>query len=132
MSTQITLLLVFAGIGILNTLYLSYHSITKKPVRCLFFPEEWCRTVQYSPWSRTMGIPNSFAGFGFYSVIFVLTILFAQGIIAFWLIQAIIVIGFLFSLYFTFIQAFVLKAFCTWCVLSALDFTALLLIAFLF
>lgn len=131
MSNQILWLLIFSGIGILNTIYLSYHSITKKPVKCLFFPEEWCRTVQYSPWSRTLGIPNSFAGLGFYSAIFVLTLLSAQGIVPLWPIQVIIVIGFLFSLYFTFIQAFVLKAFCTWCVLSAIDFTALLLVVFL-
>jgi len=41
-----------------------------------------------------------------------------------WLIY----IGFAFSMYFTFVQAFILKAFCTWCVVSAVDFTLMFLI----
>lgn len=118
-------LLAFSGLGILNTIYLSYHTITKKPVRCLFFPSEWCQRVQYSSYSRTLGIPNSFAGFGFYSAIFVLTILFRQGVVSFIPIAIIIGVGFVFSLYFLFVQAFVLRAFCTWCVASAVDFTVL-------
>ena len=39
--------------------------------------------------------------------------------------------GFIFSLYFTYVQAFVLRAFCTWCVISALNFTLMMLAVYL-
>ena len=100
-------------------------------VACLIFPEEWCRTVQHSPYSKTFGIPNSFAGFGMYAAILILTWLYAAGSIAFWPIQAIVTLGFLFSLYFTYVQALVLRAFCTWCVVSAINFSILFLSVYL-
>ncbi|OGY82660.1 MAG: hypothetical protein A3F54_00320 [Candidatus Kerfeldbacteria bacterium RIFCSPHIGHO2_12_FULL_48_17] len=131
METYLIVILVFAGIGIINTAYLVSHVISKKPVKCLFFPPEWCHKVQFSKYSRTLGIPNPVTGLGFYLAILILTGLFVQGTIAFWPIATIITIGFLFSVYFTIIQAFVLKAFCTWCVVSAIDFLVLFLVVVL-
>lgn len=128
METPILLILILSAIGIVNTSYLSYHSFKKTPVKCLFFPPEWCLKVQQSKFSRTLGIPNPYAGLFMYLAILVLTLLFSSGALAsFTPISVIIWIGFIFSLYFTFIQAFVLRAFCTWCVLSAIEFTLLLL-----
>lgn len=117
-----TILFVFGIIGLLDTLYLVYHKISGTDVACPFFPKEWCRTVQYSPYSKTFGVPNAYAGVLMYAAILVLTKLFVVGITPFWPIQAVVTIGFLFSLYFTYVQAFILKAFCTWCVISALNF----------
>jgi uncharacterized membrane protein len=34
-------------------------------------------------------------------------------------------------MYFTFVQAFILRAFCTWCVVSAVNFTVMALAAFI-
>lgn len=127
----ITILYVCGTIGVADTLYLMYHKIRGTDVACPFFPKEWCRTVQHSPQSKTFGIPNSFAGLGMYAAILVLTWLYAGGSIAFWPIQALVTFGFLFSLYFTYVQAFVLRAFCTWCVLSALNFTVLFISVYL-
>ncbi|MEK7569665.1 MAG: vitamin K epoxide reductase family protein [Patescibacteria group bacterium] len=126
MSTA-SLLYLFGTLGALDTLYLIYHKIRGTDVACPFFPKEWCRTVQYSPQSKTLGIPNSFLGFGMYVAILALTYLHAGGAVAFWPIQAIVTFGFLFSLYFTYVQAFVLRAFCTWCVISAINFTIMFL-----
>jgi len=135
MPTPLAIILVFSVLGIINALYLSYHTIRKTPVKCFFFKPEWCQKVQSSKFSKTFGIPNSFAGLFFFTSILVLSILFWQGqqgaylinttITVGLLLNAAIFAGFLFSLYFTFIQAFVLKAFCTWCVFSAIDFTVL-------
>ena len=127
MPTYATLILIFSGIGVLDTLYLSYHAFTKTPVVCYFFPDEWCKKVQYSPQSKTFGIPNAFAGLAMYVTILALLLLFLRGVIPFWPITAIVTFGFLFSLYFTYVQAFVLKAFCTWCVLSVINFLVLFL-----
>lgn len=128
MEASLVIILVLAGIGIVNTLYLVSHAITKTPVKCLFFPPEWCQKVQNSKYSRTFGIPNSITGLAFYAVIFILTLLFNQGNVPFWPITTIVTIGFLFSLYFTIIQGAILKAYCTWCVLSAIDFLLLFIV----
>ncbi len=129
MSTYLVLLVVLSGIGILNTLYLSWHTITGRPMKCLFFPHEWCRIVQYNKrYNRTFGIPNSFAGLVLYSLIFILTLLFVAGSVSLTPVFGLVGLGFLFSLYFLLIQAFVLEAFCTWCVLSALDFTLMVMV----
>jgi len=74
-------------------------------------------------------VPNSFAGLAIYAAIFALTILFMNGAVPFWPIQTLVGIGFVFAMYFTFIQALVLKAFCTWCVVSAINFVVLFLAA---
>ncbi len=133
MSTPIVLILIFSFIGIINTIYLSYHSFTKTPVKCLFFPQEWCLKVQQSKWSKTFGIPNTYAGLTIYFLIFILTLLGINGfpmMVEF--VKGLIYFGFAFSMYFVFIQAFILKAFCTWCVVSAVDFVILLITILMF
>ena len=121
----LTVLYVFGFIGVFDTLYLIYHKLRGTDVACVFFPKEWCQKVQYSPYSKTFGIPYSVAGFFMYVVILVLTWLYAGGSVALWPIQAIVTFGFLFSLYFMYVQAFVLRAFCTWCVVSFINFTVM-------
>ncbi|MEK7564836.1 MAG: vitamin K epoxide reductase family protein [Patescibacteria group bacterium] len=128
----INILYVFAGIGVLDTLYLIWHKINKTDVACPFFPKEWCRKVQYAKQSKTLGIPNSILGFLMYVAILVLTWLYVSASIAFWPIKAVVLIGFLFSMYFTYVQAFVLKAFCTWCVISTINFTVMFAVTWLF
>ena len=130
MSFHSSLLYVFSGIGLIDTLYLSYHAITKTDVACWFFPIEWCKKVQYSKYSRTLGIPNPYLGFLMYIAIILLTYFTAAGQVASWIVPAIVVFGFAFSMYFTFIQAFVLRAFCTWCVVSAVNFTIMFISLF--
>ncbi|TSC81918.1 MAG: hypothetical protein G01um101420_701 [Parcubacteria group bacterium Gr01-1014_20] len=128
MDLNVLIIIVLSVIGIVNTSYLSYHAYRKTPVKCLFFPPEWCQKVQESKFSRTLGIPNPYAGLGMYFVILILSLLFSSGsLTSFAPISTIIWIGFVFSIYFTFIQAFILRAFCTWCVVSAIEFTLLLL-----
>ena len=65
-----------------------------------------------------------------YASISALVNLFLMSVVPFWPLQAIIAGGFLFSMYFTYVQAFVLRAFCTWCVVSALNFTVMAYVVF--
>jgi uncharacterized membrane protein len=129
MDIKIILLLVVTGIGILNTIYLSYNALAGKDVACYFFPDEWCKKVQYSPHSKTFGVKNPYLGFFMLVTILILTILYLQGSVPFWIIFAIITFGLLFSAYFSYVQRYILKAYCTWCVLSALVFLGLFIIA---
>lgn len=117
-------------IGILDTLYISYHASTGKPVKCWLFPKRWCNKVQYSSFSRTLGIPNGYLGLALYTAILVLTLLNVYATLPFWPIATLILIGFAFALYFTIIQAFVLRAFCVYCIISALNFTVLFISLF--
>ncbi len=122
---------IFSALGLVDTIYLSYHAIKKTDVSCWWFPKEWCQKVQYSKFSKTLGIPNPFLGLLIYIVIIALTYLTLAGSASPWLVKAVIVFGFVFSMYFTAIQAFVLRAFCTWCVISAVNFTVMFLALFL-
>jgi uncharacterized membrane protein len=131
MSLALKLVYIFGTIGILDTLYLVYHKVMKTDVACPFFPKEWCHKVQYAPQSKTFGIPNSFAGLFMYIFIVMFAWFFVIGISPMWPLQAIVAFGFLFSLYFLYVQAFVLKAFCTWCVISFINFTVMSVAVFL-
>ncbi len=132
MNGYIATILITAGIGIINTIYLSYCCITKKDVKCLFLPPQMCVKVQYSKYSRTLGIPNPYLGLAMLLAILIFVVLFIKAVVPFWIIFAIISAGFLFSLYFLYIQQFILKAFCTWCVLSAFVFAVLFITSLLF
>ena len=65
-----------------------------------------------------------------YLLILILVFGNAQGSFPFWPVAAIVYFGFAFSMYFTLLQAFVIKAFCTWCVVSAVEFTLMALSVF--
>lgn len=123
MEGTILILKVCAVIGVADTLYLIWHKFQGTDVACPFFPKAWCRKVQYSRQSVTAGVPNSIWGFLMYAGILFIASL--QPELPFWPLQALVGVGFAFSLYFTYVQAFVLRAFCTWCVVSALNFTVM-------
>lgn len=65
-----------------------------------------------------------------YATLLLLMYFFMPAVWAYWAIRAVIAIGFLFSMYFTYIQGFVLKAFCTWCVISAINFVVMFIASF--
>jgi len=124
MESTLTLIKLLAVIGVLDTLYLIYHKVKGTDVACIGFPKEWCRRVQYSKQSSTFGIPNSVAGFVMYSLILVLAVLAGPGI-PFWPLQFLVLFGFAFSLYFMYVQIVVLRALCTWCVISFINFSVM-------
>ncbi len=123
MEPYIILILILSGIGIIDTSYLAYHGFKRTDAACLFFPKDWCQKVQYSKESITLGVPNSYLGLFAYLLIFVLAVGYADGLkIPLWWLQIVIGFGFWISLYLTFVQAFILRAFCIWCLISALNF----------
>ena len=129
MNVALWLVLILSLLGIINTAHLSKHTLTHKGVECMGLPPEWCKKVQYSKYSKTIGIPNPYLGLLMYVAIFSLTLLFALGVLPYVYsmipVAILIIAGFLFSLYFMILQAFVIHAFCTWCVISAVEFTLL-------
>lgn len=131
MESGILFMLIVSFIGLINTIYLSIHKMNNTPVKCIFFPQESCDKVTTSSYSKTIGIPNPYLGFGMFVCIILSLILYTQGLTTLTPTLFFINFGFLFSLYFLYIQAYVIKAFCTWCVLSALIFVTLFILQFI-
>ena len=129
--TQIALpFLALIGLGI--AIYLSY--VETQAVSAMCGPVGDCNAVQASPYTRLFGL----LPIGVLGVIGYLMILVAwgyqrlrQGRVADWAALALFcmaMVGVLFSLYLTYLEPFVIKAVCIWCITSAVIMTLLLLI----
>ncbi len=113
-------------IGLVDSFYLFYKYINADPINCLLF--DGCNTVAQSPYSHFLGIPLPTFGVLFYGVMFLLVFFLMRHdnflIKRITLLGAIV--GFIFSLYFTYLQGFVIQAFCIYCLISALVSTLIL------
>lgn len=106
-------------VGLADALYLSYSYLTANPVNCFLF--DGCGAVSASPYSKPFGIPLSFLGTAFYFGMLVLVFLnykYKAKIVSNLLILG-AVSSFIASLYFVYLQGFVIQAFCIYCLISA-------------
>jgi len=112
---------VVASIGLIDALYLSYSRYTGINLPCSI-TDGGCAVVAASPYAVLFGMPLAYLGVLFYIAILILTCLykyFKTDIFKHILIGA-IVFGALDSLYFLYIQGFVIGAFCIYCIISAI------------
>lgn len=119
METNLILLTFLAVIGILIASYLIY---TRKKFHSVkVCPTGGCDTVLNSKYSKTFGIRNDILGIIYYLTIlaevYISTNLLINLTIYFKIISS---LAFLFSLYLLYIQARVLKAYCFYCILTAI------------
>jgi uncharacterized membrane protein len=113
---------ILALLGLLVALYMSaYAAGLTGPVLCNVGN---CEAVQSSPYSRLAGIPVAYFGVAGYLILLVVSLLGlqpgSQG--SRWIPQALLGGGFLgvaFSAYLTYLEAYVIHAWCQWCVSSA-------------
>lgn len=100
---------VLTIVGISISLYLTYAKLTSSPLLCAFGS---CEKVQNSIYSQVFGIPIAAFGIVYY---FILYILLEKNnkYARYWLIW-----GIIYSTYLTYLEIFVIKAICGWCVLS--------------
>jgi uncharacterized membrane protein len=126
MSTKArNILLVLAGtmlcIGFADATFLFYKYITADPINCFIF--DGCNTVAKSPYAYVFGIPLPAFGLIFYGVmlgIFGALVFIRRNIVkTLFLLGGLV--GFLFSLWFVYLQGFVIGAFCIYCLISAAD-----------
>lgn len=120
--------LVASILGLIDAGYLSYSKLNSANLVCSEAIGD-CNSVNASQWSTLAGIPIAYLGFAAYAAL-ILLILFGKKIkfivaYADYLYFFITLVGFLFSAYLTYIEAFVLKTFCQWCLVSALMMTIL-------
>lgn len=122
---------VLALIGLLISVYtLMYHLGLIGTILC---GTGGCETVQNSPWARFLGVPVPVLGLVGYGALLVTAMLgiqprfIADRRISILLIAAALT-GLAFSAYLSYLEAFVIHAWCRWCIASA-ALTVLLLLA---
>ncbi len=123
--------MILAGIGLLDSLYLSWVKIVNSQVYCGTSGQ--CETVNSSSYSEIFGIPIAYLGLGAYLVILALLTLELRG--PFWkensplALFGISLVGVIYSAYLTYIEIAVLQAICPYCVVSAIVMLSLFIIA---
>jgi uncharacterized membrane protein len=114
-------------LGLADALYLTVEHVTGQSVRCTIVAG--CSEVLSSQYAVMAGVPLAMIGAAAYFSVFSLATLAAFGYrIAGTLLALLLVLMFLFSLWLIYLQAFVIHAFCQFCLLSAAVTTALTVI----
>ena len=121
---------LLALFGIADALYLTIEHVTGQSVRCTII--SGCSAVLSSPYAVVAGIPLAAVGGAAYFTVFSLAILAIFGYrVAGKLLLPMVGAMFLVTLWLIYLQAFVIREFCQYCLLSALITTALLVVALL-
>ncbi len=127
----LVMLLGIFGFGL--ALYIHHKKSGRQKMVCYIGQD--CDAVVHSEYSRFLGIPIEFLGMGYYAAVaaayfvFLVSPHLATMPVMFWAL-AITTAAVLFSLYLTFIQGFVLREWCEWCLVSAFLSTIIFVLAF--
>ena len=129
------LLIGLAAIGFIVSFYIFYSKKHDKPMHCIIGQN--CDAVVKSKYGKTFGVENTVPGMLYYALIFIYGValllnrnLFKENIIYYFLVIASIG-SVLFSVYLTAVQAFVLKKWCEYCIVSSISSLLILIILIL-
>jgi len=114
---------VLAIAGIVNAGYLVYKRREEKPLVCPINHD--CGAVTESRWSNTLGIRNETLGLLLY--IFCLLLAWRGNYALLFLVTG---VGLLYSIFLVWLQIYVIKNYCFYCLISALIVLLLFLNAF--
>jgi uncharacterized membrane protein len=124
----IAALLALVGLG--DSIYLTVQHITGESLRCTII--SGCSEVLSSPYAQVGSVPLAAIGAAAYFTVFSLATLAAFGYrFALPLLKIVVALMFLTTLWLLYLQAFVIRHFCQYCLLSAAVTTALTAIVFL-
>jgi uncharacterized membrane protein len=105
--------------GLADAVYLTVHHLTAEPVPCSLI--SGCETVLTSPYADIGGIPLAAFGALAYFVAFALALLTAFGNRTMWTLFGIqVILMSIFTAWLLYLQAYVIGAFCQFCLLSAI------------
>ncbi|MCD5384506.1 MAG: vitamin K epoxide reductase family protein [Candidatus Pacebacteria bacterium] len=119
-------------LGLLNSLYLSYARYMHVDLPCSI-TNGGCSVVAASPYAVMFGMPLAYLGVLFYLTILGLGILYLFKSNIKYIKETLLVVttfGALDSLYFLYLQGFVINAFCIYCILSAIISFCLLVVVY--
>lgn len=120
-------LFVIAWLGLIVAGYLFATSVSALPLLC---GSGGCHEVQSSIYAKHFGLPTAFYGVVFYCLLGLLAIVWRPQPPR-WIVWSLILLtgtGFGVTLWLTYLEAFVIQAWCAWCVISALLSTIAFLI----
>jgi len=110
---------VVSLVGLADAIYLAVEHVAGRSVKCTLV--SGCSEVLSSQYATVAGIPLALVGAIAYFAVFSLATLAAFGYkIAGRLLTLLVALMFLTSLWLIYLQAFVIRAFCQFCLLSAL------------
>ncbi|MBI2057453.1 MAG: vitamin K epoxide reductase family protein [Candidatus Yanofskybacteria bacterium] len=122
---------VFSLIGFLDASYLTVQHYKNGILPCLLFTG--CDKVTSSSYAKVAGMPVSFLGAGYYFIVLVSTILYFdtgnKKVLS--ILKNLPIAGFIATLWFLFLQFFIIKAICFYCIVSAVTSIALFILAIL-
>ena len=117
-------------IGLGDAIYLTVQHITGASLRCTIV--SGCSEVLSSPYAQVGPVPLASIGAAAYFTVFSLAILGAFGYrSAIPFLKIIVALMFLTTIWLLYLQAFVIRHFCQYCLLSAVVTTILCLLVFL-
>ncbi len=128
-------LMILSLIGFVVSFYIYYSKKYDKPMYCPIGQD--CDAVIKSKYGKIFGIENTVPGMLYYALIFIYGIaiflnrnIFKEDIIYYSLVIASIG-SVLFSIYLTAVQAFVLKKWCDYCIVSSIASVLILILLIL-
>lgn len=125
-SALLILMGLISTVGLIDAMYLTVTHYTQALVPCNF--THGCETVLQSSYSEILGLPIASLGIIFYVVALAAVVYFLQHKTYHWWLSVWGIIGFCSTLYLLYIQAFVLNAFCQYCLLSAATSTLIFIL----
>jgi uncharacterized membrane protein len=121
--------LVMAGLGLIDSIYLSWAKLTPGSVICS--DSGSCDAVQNSPYSEIGGIPIALIGAFSYALIIAILAFEEriQGDLPLLAVFGLGLVGVIYSAYLTYLEIAVIHAICPYCVASAVLITGVLLVS---
>ena len=117
-------------VGLGDAIYLTVKHITGESLRCTIVTG--CSEVLSSPYAQLGPVPLAAIGAAAYFTVFSFAVLAAFGYrFAIPILRIILALMFLTTLWLLYLQAFVIRHFCQYCLLSAAVTTVLMLLVFL-
>lgn len=128
-TLALSALVTFSVLGIINASYLAFAAFAGSAPTC--FLNSGCDIVAASPYSRVFGVPLALFGVFFYTLVagFSVWALLVRNAPVERYLLGLTFLGFLLSLYFLYLQAFVIHAYCEYCLFSLFDATVLFALA---
>jgi uncharacterized membrane protein len=129
-STMYVAAALLSLLGLADALYLTVEHVTGQSVKCTII--SGCSEVLSSPYAVVAGVPLAAVGAAAYFSVFSVATLGAFGYrVAGTLLTVLVGAMFLVSLWLVYLQAFVIREFCQYCLFSAAVTTALLIVVVL-
>lgn len=120
--------LIASLVGFADATYLTLKYYLGTPLVCTIFED--CEKVLNSQYAMIGQIPVAFLGVIYYLAVFFLTLIYLktkqENLINF--TARLTIVGFLASVWFFYLQAFVIRAFCLYCLLSVATSTSLFIL----